>query len=205
MSSAQRLLIATGNPGKFAEYIDLLSGLPWELTSLREEKLALEVEESGATYEENARLKAEAYAQASGLVTLADDSGLEVDALEGQPGPGSARYGGPGLSDTQRVQLLLQNLRDVPPPLRTARFVCFIAIQAPRGTPHLVRGECRGAIVLEPQGATGFGYDPVFLLPDLGKTLAELTMREKNAVSHRGNAARAAQEVLLRLFETAHR
>lgn len=199
----ERLLIATRNPGKFAEYQDLLSGLPYKLTTLGEEGISLAVEESGATYEENARLKAESYVKASGLLTLADDSGLEVDALAGQPGPGSARYGGPGLSDAHRGRLLLRNLTHIPPPLRTARFVCVIAILAPHRTPHLVRGECQGVIAPEPRGASGFGYDPVFYFPELRKTLAELPLKEKNAVSHRGKAAQAAREVLLDLAKGA--
>ena len=192
-----RLLLATRNRGKLVEYRELLGDLPFQLTSLREEQITLEVEETGANYEENARLKAEAYARTSGLLTLADDSGLEVDSLGGEPGVVSARYGGPGLTDPERVQLLLRNLAQAPPRLRTARFVCVIAVMPPSGALFFVRGECAGVITDTPRGAEGFGYDPVFLFPTLGKTLAELSMEEKNAVSHRGNAARAARAVLL--------
>ena len=197
----RKLLIATGNLGKFSEYTDLLGDLPLQLTSLRDEGISQEVEETGATYEENARLKAEAYAKASGLLTLADDSGLEVEALGGVPGPFSARYGGPGLRDAERVQLLLRDLADVPSPRRSARFVCAIAIAAPNTPTQLMQGECSGTIALEPLGNNGFGYDPVFLFPELGKTLAELQSAQKNAMSHRGNAARKAKALLLQLLK----
>ena len=198
-TQAKKLLVATGNPGKLAEYVDLLAGVPYQLTSLTAERITFEVEENGTSYEENARLKAAAYAQASGLLTLADDSGLEVDALNGEPGPLSARYGGPGLSDAGRVQLLLAKLVAVPDAQRTARFVCVIAIAEPGGASHLVRGECHGIIIREPRGTSGFGYDPVFLLPEPGLTLAELSQEQKNTVSHRARAAQQARSVLVSL------
>ena len=198
-TQAKKLLVATGNPGKLAEYVDLLAGVPYQLTSLTAERITFEVEENGTSYEENARLKAAAYAQASGLLTLADDSGLEVDALNGEPGPLSARYGGPGLSDAGRVQLLLAKLAAVPDAQRTARFVCVIAIAEPAGASHLVRGECHGIIIREPRGTSGFGYDPVFLLPEPGLTLAELSQEQKNTVSHRARAAQQARSVLVSL------
>ncbi|MBI2885873.1 MAG: RdgB/HAM1 family non-canonical purine NTP pyrophosphatase [Chloroflexi bacterium] len=191
-----KLLVATGNAGKLAEYRVLLGDLPCQIIGLWEAGITLEVEEAGATYHENACLKAEAYAQASGLLTLADDSGLEVDALGGAPGPLSARYGGPGLTDPQRAQLLLANLSGVAQAQRTARFVCVIAIAGSGMETRLVQGECRGTITTEPRGDNGFGYDPVFLVPELGRTLAELSASAKDAVSHRGNAARAARRVL---------
>ena len=198
-TQAKKLLVATGNPGKLAEYVDLLAGVPYQLTSLTAERITFEVEENGTSYEENARLKAAAYAQASGLLTLADDSGLEVDALNGEPGPLSARYGGPGLSDAGRVQLLLAKLVAVPDAQRTARFVCVIAIAEPAGASHLVRGECHGIIIREPRGRSGFGYDPVFLLPEPGLTLAELSQEQKNTLSHRARAAQQARSVLVSL------
>lgn len=158
-----------------------------------------EVPETGETFEDNARLKAEGYCAASGLPTLADDSGIVVDALDGAPGVRSAHYGGSGLSDEGRVELLLRELRGVPDEKRTARFVCVIAIAAPGAPTQLVRGEVEGRIAHTPRGSNGFGYDPVFLLPARGLTTAELPSAEKHAVSHRGVAARAARALLLKL------
>ncbi|MEX1253609.1 MAG: XTP/dITP diphosphatase [Dehalococcoidia bacterium] len=195
-----RLLIATNNPGKVAEFRQLLDGCGWELVTPAELGLNLEVEESGQTYSENARIKAEAYAQASGLVTLADDSGLEVDALGGRPGIFSARYAGPDRTDEERVQTLLQELSDVPDEQRSARFRAVIAIAEPGGPVELTEGTVEGRIAREPRGANGFGYDPVFLLPERGLTTAELPPGEKHAISHRGVAARKARVVLERML-----
>lgn len=188
--SSRALLIATRNLGKLREYTLLLSGLPFDLTSLDGEKVRLEVEEVGRTFEENAILKARAYARASGLLTLADDSGLEVDALGGAPGVASSRFGGAGLSDADRIRLLLTQLQGVPAPRRTARFRCVIAVAAPRGETWTAQGACEGVIAEAPRGHRGFGYDPVFLLPEWGKTMAELEAEEKNRISHRAVAAR---------------
>lgn len=196
---APALLVATGNPGKIVEYADLLRGLPFRLIGLKEARIGFEVPETGGTFEENARLKAEGYGAASGLPTLADDSGIVVDALGGAPGVYSARYGGPGLSDEGRVQLLLRELSGVPDEKRTARFVCVIAVALPGKSTQLVRGEVKGLIAHAPRGSNGFGYDPVFLLPDRGLTTAELPSAEKHAVSHRGEAARKARALLLKL------
>jgi XTP/dITP diphosphohydrolase len=160
--------------------------------------LKLEVEESGDTYEENARRKALQYAEASGLTALADDSGLEVDALNGRPGVMSARYAGPDRTDERRVEALLAELRDVPDERRGARFRALIAIAAPEGRVETVEGMVEGRITHEPRGGNGFGYDPVFLLPDRGLTTAELPPDEKHAISHRGVAARKARAVLER-------
>lgn len=193
------LLIATGNPGKLREFARLLAGIPYQLTGLREAGITQEVAETADSFEDNARLKAAAYAATSGLLALADDSGLEVDALGGDPGVRSARYGGPGLSDEERVALLLRNLEGVPEERRTARFVCVIALAGPAGVLHTVRGVVEGVITQAPRGADGFGYDPVFLLPRLGRTTAELDPDAKNALSHRGQAARAAREYLMYL------
>ena len=203
MSAKPRLLIATNNPGKVAEFRQLLDGCGWELVTPADIGLELEVEEAGQTYAENATIKAEAYAKASGLVTLADDSGLEVDALGGRPGPLSARYAGPDRTDEERVQALLQELTGVPDDKRTARFRCVIAVAEPEGRVELVEGTVEGRIAHEPRGENGFGYDPVFLVPERGVTTAELPPDEKNAVSHRGAAARKARAVLERWLREA--
>ncbi len=192
-----KLLLATQNRGKAREYRHLLAGIPYEIVTLPEAGIAADVEETGATFEENAVLKATTLAAASGRLTLADDSGLEVDALGGAPGVNSARFAGPGASDAERINLLLKKLKDVPEAARTARFRCVIAIAAPDGRVELGSGECRGFITKEPRGTHGFGYDPVFYVPELGKTMAELTPREKNKISHRARAAARAKELLM--------
>ena len=191
-----KLLIATNNAGKAAEFRRLLAGCGWQIVTPAEAGVDLEVEESGATYEENARRKAVAYTRASGLVTLADDSGLEVDALDGRPGPFSARYAGPDRTDEERVEALLQELAGVPDEQRGARFRCVIVIAGPEGRVEIVEGTVEGRIAHGPRGENGFGYDPVFLLPERGVTAAELPSDEKDAVSHRGAAARKSREVL---------
>ena len=196
-----KLLLATTNQGKLREYQHLLSGLPFELVNPITEGLNIYVEESHPIYEENARLKATTYAGASRLITLADDSGLEVDALDGEPGIRSARAAGENASDKDRVTYLLNRLKDVPREKRTARFVCVIAIAIPGGKVEIYRGECHGIIPFEPRGNNGFGYDPVFYFPELGKTMAELPLDTKNQVSHRGHAARKAFTVLEKLAE----
>ncbi len=199
-----QLLIATNNAGKLAEYGALLRGCGWQLVSPAELGLNLSVEESGSDYADNARIKAEAFAAASGLLTLADDSGLEVEALGGRPGPSSARYAGPDQTDEQGVELVLAQMKDVPPEKRGARFRCFIALASPDGAVCFFEGECPGVITEEPRGHHGFGYDPVFYLPQLGRTMAELTADEKNAISHRADAARQACAVLREMLrETA--
>lgn len=192
----RKLLVASNNPGKLKEYADLLDRLPVTLTSPVQEGLSLAVDESGATFAENAILKARAYAEASGLLTLADDSGLEVDALDGAPGVRSARYAGEGASDEDRYRLLLRNLAGVPQGKRTARFRCVVAVATPQGKVHTAEGRCEGVIGFEPRGTHGFGYDPVFYLPDRGQTMAELPPTVKNRISHRGRAVQAALPVL---------
>jgi XTP/dITP diphosphohydrolase len=191
-----RLLIATTNPGKKREYTELLGDLGITLTWPDAEGLQLEVEESGATYAENARLKAAAYAQASKLWTLADDSGLDVDALDGAPGVRSARFGGPGLDDAGRYRLLLERLKDTPEGKRAARFRCVIALVSPAGQVYQSEGACAGVIARGPKGNNGFGYDPVFYMPELGRTMAELPEAEKNRLSHRARAAARMKEIL---------
>jgi XTP/dITP diphosphohydrolase len=188
-----KLLIATRNPGKVKEYQELLAGLPLELTYPAQEGLDIEVAETGNSFAENARLKAAAYARASGLLTLADDSGLEVDALGGEPGIRSARYAGEGSSDEDRYQLLLAKLREVPWEKRTARFRCVIAVATPAGQIHTAEGACEGIIAFEPKGEHGFGYDPVFYFPEYGMTMAELPLETKNRISHRARAVHNLQ------------
>ena len=193
------LLLATSNRGKLREYKSLLRGIPYRLVTLAGLGITTEVEEAGGSFEENARLKATTLAAASGLLSLADDSGLEVDALGGEPGPLSRRYAGEGASDAERIDYLLAKLNNVPEAERTARFRCVIAIAGPEGLAGLFSGECRGLIITTPRGKHGFGYDPIFYLPELGKTMAELTPEEKNRVSHRAAAARKARELLVKL------
>ena len=187
-----RLLLATTNRGKLAELSALLDGAPFTLVSLAEAGIEQDVDEVGATLEENATLKAMTYARLSGLPALADDSGLEVEALGGEPGPRSSRYAGPGATDADRIAFLLGKLENIPEERWNARFRCVIAIAWPREQLELFIGECHGRIIRDPRGSNGFGYDPVFLLPELGMTMAELSPQEKNRVSHRSAAARKA-------------
>jgi XTP/dITP diphosphohydrolase len=197
-----KLLIATNNPGKIKELHELLDDIGIQLVTPVQINLDLDVIEDGLTYAENATKKALAFAQASGLISLADDSGLEVDALNGEPGLYSARYGstnGQKLSDAGRRQYLLQKLKDKPHPW-TARFHATIAIAIPNGKAHLAEGWCEGEIIPEERGNGGFGYDPIFLLPELGKTMAELSMNEKNHLSHRARAVMNAKPILAKLF-----
>lgn len=202
--SPTKLLIATHNPGKVREYRALLADLPLDVTWLDAEEITFEVEETGATFEENAILKARAYAVASGLLTWADDSGLEVDALNGEPGVYSARYGAPDArSDAERYRYLLAKLAGVPEADRTARFRCVVALATPSGAVRTVDGTCEGRVGKEPRGEHGFGYDPVFLVADQGYrvTLAELEPGIKNQISHRGRAARKAKALLGELLQ----
>jgi len=196
------LLIATNNQGKVKELHELLDDMGIELIIPAQINLELDVMEDGLTYAENAGKKAVAFAGGSGLISLADDSGLEVDALNGEPGLYSARYGstnGEKLSDAGRRKYLLQKLQDKPRPW-IARFHATIAIAVPNGETHLAEGWCEGEIIPEERGTGGFGYDPIFLLPDLGKTMAELTMEEKNRLSHRARAVMNAKPFLKKLY-----
>jgi XTP/dITP diphosphohydrolase len=199
-----KLLVATNNPGKIREYRELLEGLPEtvDMTFPAQEGIDLEVEESGDTFAENARIKATAYAQASGLLTLADDSGLEVDALGGAPGVRSARYAGPGATDADRYRKLLAELAGIPPGQRAARFRCVVALALPDGPIYTADGTCEGEIGFTARGEHGFGYDPVFIVEGYGgKTLAELGPEEKNRISHRARAVEAALPALRQLLE----
>ncbi len=192
----QKLLIATNNQGKVLEFHELLKGLPYELVTPKQLGIKLDVEESGTAYLENARIKAAAFAKASGLLTLADDSGLEVDALNGEPGVRSSRYAGEGAGDAQRVDFLLDKLKNVPEKQRTARFRCVIALAHPDWQLEYCDGSCEGFITFAPRGAEGFGYDPIFYFPELKKTMAELPAEVKNRVSHRARAAAKARLIL---------
>ena len=195
----RRLLLATNNKAKLREYRDLLRDLSFKLVSLKEAGISTVVNEVGSTLEENARLKATELAEESRLLSLADDSGLEVDALGGEPGPLSARYAGEGATDKERVSFLLAKLEGIPRERRTARFRCVIAVAVPGGGVEFSGGECQGLITFEPRGHQGFGYDPVFYLPELDKTMAELSMKVKNTISHRGQAARGVPAALAKL------
>ena len=191
-----KLLLATSNPGKITEIAGLLSGLPCQVIGLSDLSQWLPtVAETGATFTENALVKAEHYYALTGLTTLADDSGLEVDALGGAPGIYSARYAGEGASDATRLAKLLAEMRDVPDGKRTARFVCSLALVGPQWK-RTFEGRCEGMIAREPRGSGGFGYDPIFVDLELGRTFAELTREEKATRSHRGRALMAAREFL---------
>jgi XTP/dITP diphosphohydrolase len=190
----RRIVLATNNPGKVREFRRLLEPAGWEVLAPRDLGVSLAVEEDGASYAENAVKKAQACADATGMLALADDSGIEVDALGGGPGMYSARFGGPGLDDAGRTRLLLERLAGVPAEQRTARYRAVVALAWPRSAcrpPVTFEGVEEGRIGLEPRGERGFGYDPVFLVED-GRTQAELTDEEKDAISHRGKAVRAA-------------
>lgn len=185
-----KVILASKNPHKLTELSAILSQHGFEIALESEYGLDIDVDETGTTFEENSLLKAEAVMKASGLPVLADDSGLMVDALDGAPGVYSARYGHKS-SDGERTAFLLENMKDVPDEKRTAKFVCVITCLWPDGRKIVARGECPGVITREVHGENGFGYDPVFYIPELGMTYAELPSEQKNAISHR---ARALQE-----------
>ena len=197
-----RLLLGTSSEKKIAELKDILAGLPLTLVTPADVGLTLDPEETGTTFEANARLKARAFATASGLPSLADDSGLEVDALGGEPGVYSKRYAGTHASDADRISFLLRKLEAVPEGRRAARFRCVIALATPLAEIGTVDGTCEGRIAFAPRGSNGFGYDPIFELPDRHKTMAELKSAEKHAVSHRGRAGAAARSLIERWLAT---
>jgi XTP/dITP diphosphohydrolase len=195
-----RLLVATNNPGKLEEYRSLLRALPLEITSLRNEAIKFEPEETGSTFEENAVLKASVFAERSGLLTLADDSGLEIDWLGGAPGVHSARYGGTGRGeDVKRYELVLRQLEGVAWAERSARFCCVVAIATPDGQVETAKGTVEGFIAYDAQGEHGFGYDPVFYIPEFDCTMAQLPLDTKNRISHRARAAKAALSIIRQL------
>jgi len=197
----KKLLIATNNKGKIIELRDLLKETGIELITPADINLILEVEEDGTTYAENAAKKATAFADASGLISLADDSGLEVDALDGAPGLYSARYHPKaGANDADRRAYMIENLRGKPLPWN-AHFHATIAIAIPNQDVHIVEGNCYGEIIPEERGNGGFGYDPIFLFPELKKTMAELGMEEKNRLSHRAKAVMNAIPFLNKIYQ----
>ena len=187
-----KLLLATNNPGKVREFRRLLTGVPFAVVTPADLGIALDVEEPGSTYAENAGIKARAFAAAGNCLALADDSGIEVDALDGRPGVYSARYGGPGLNDADRTNLLLRELEGTPGDKRGARYFATVAVATPDGEVKTFDGTQCGSIGREWRGTGGFGYDPVFIATVDGRTNGELSDAEKDAISHRGQAVRAA-------------
>jgi XTP/dITP diphosphohydrolase len=195
-----RLLVATTNPGKIREYRQLLNGLDCDLVGLEDVGITQEVAETGSTYEENALLKAQAYARLSGLLTLADDSGLEVEALDGRPGVHSARY---APDSPTRIQRLLMEMQNIPSERRGACFRCVIALAKPVGGTEITSGTCEGWITTEARGTNGFGFDPIFFIPERGMTMAELPEDVKNQISHRARAAQKMRPILRRILGEA--
>ncbi len=196
----QLLLVATRNPGKLIEIQSLLEGINITLTTPDSYGIPLNVEENGSSYEENASLKARLFARSSGLVTLADDSGLEVDVLEGKPGIHSARFSPlPNATDADRRAYLLGMLCRHPRPW-SAHFHCTVAIATPQEKLYYAQGNCPGEVIPDERGSNGFGYDPIFLLPEVGLTMAELSMEDKNRLSHRARAVKAALPILRAVF-----
>jgi XTP/dITP diphosphohydrolase len=193
----KNLLLATNNKGKLREYRRLLHGIPFDIVTPTDCGINIEVTETGGSFEENAVLKATTMANASNLLTLADDSGLEVDALGGAPGPLSHRFAGENATDAERISFMLAKLKSAPDKNGAAQFRCVIAIAEPTGRIELCSGACQGFIIDKPRGNNGFGYDPIFYLPELNKTMAELTLAEKNQISHRARAAEQAKELLM--------
>src|SRR5262245_1627433 len=203
------LLIATSNKGKVAEIASLLKeleGLNCRVIGLQDlPQVPPPVEETGTTFAENALIKADYYHAASGLLTLADDSGLEVGALDGRPGVYSARYGGENWSSARQIELLLEEMKDTPEEKRTAGFVCVVALAgsaAGQTIRQIFEGRCEGKIAVAPQGAGGFGYDPIFIDTELGRTFAELSPEEKSSRSHRGKALRATIKYIEKLIKS---
>ena len=201
-----RLLLATNNAGKLAEYHALLDGCGWEIVTPADLRLDLAGDETGETYEENARMKAQRGAQASGLVTLADDSGLEIEAMGGEPGVHSARFLGGNATYGKRFAEIERRLAGVPREQRRARFRCVIAVADPRtGAVRTAEGEVFGLIAESPRGEGGFGYDPIFWLPQHSATMAELPEHQKNIVSHRARAVAGARQILKELLYESER
>lgn len=200
---AFQLLVATHNRGKVKELATMLHNLQVSWLTLDDAGVTHEVEENGGSFEENAIIKATSYASITGLLTLADDSGLEVDALNGQPGVHTARFGGAELTPKQRYELLLRKMDGVDWEARTARFHCVVALADPSGLLGTANGICEGMIAHSPAGSGGFGYDPVFYLPDRHKTMAELSPAEKQSISHRGRAIAAIAPLIIQSVSKA--
>jgi XTP/dITP diphosphohydrolase len=199
----RRLLLATANQHKIEEFRAILANVPCKLVSPQDLGIDVRIQETGSTFVENAVLKAIAYAEASGLPVLADDSGLEIDALNGEPGIYSSRWAGEDVSYPERFRILFERLTGLPEASRTARYRCAIAIArpAPCGLYNVAEGILEGRIALTPAGDQGFGYDPIFLVPDLNRTVAQITADEKHRISHRGRAAAAAAAMMSHWFD----
>lgn len=198
-----QLVLATRNKGKILEIESILSDLPIKIKSLLDFPKIPEIEETGKTFEENALIKAKKVAKLTGLPALADDSGLVVDYLNGAPGIYSARYAGEGANDKKNNEKLLNELRGVPLEKRGAAFVCVVALCTAKGSCYVKEGECNGIISLSPCGSYGFGYDPIFFLPNYGKTMAELPLEVKNQISHRSQALKKMKSLIKELFINA--
>jgi XTP/dITP diphosphohydrolase len=201
MASDTHILIATRNKGKVKEIRDLVQDLPVEFRSMADFPDLPDVEEDGLTFEENALKKARTLSRETQLITLADDSGLSVDALDGRPGVLSARYGGQDLSDEQKCTRLLREMEGVRDELRSARFVCVMALVYPSGMERTFGGVCEGKIIHELRGSEGFGYDPIFLYEEAGRTFAEMDRAAKNRVSHRGKALKQVADFLRQEYQ----
>lgn len=199
----KKIIIATNNKGKAKDFEALFGPLGYEVLTLHDVANEMDIEETGTTFEENALLKATALAEHLQTIVIADDSGLEIDALNGRPGIFSARYAGEEKSDEANMDKVLQELEHVDPLNRTARFVCAIAVASPTNDPFTVRGTCEGIIATERKGENGFGYDPIFFVPSLNKMMAELSPEEKGAISHRGNAIKLLAVNLKELLKEA--
>jgi len=196
----KQIIIATKNKGKAKDFEALFNPHGYQVLTLHDVADHMDVEETGTTFEENALLKARALAEYLQAIVIADDSGLEIDALDGRPGVYSARYAGEEKSDEANMQKVLEELQGVPESERTARFVCAIAVASPSIEPFTVRGTCEGVIATERRGTNGFGYDPIFFVPSEGKMMAELSPEEKGAISHRGNALKQLSSRLTELL-----
>jgi XTP/dITP diphosphohydrolase len=198
----KKVVLATKNKGKIREFSRMFAGFEAEILTIADLPDLPDVVEDGDTFEANARKKAETISRVTGLPALADDSGLEVDALDGKPGVYSARFAGPNATDQENNEKLVSLLQNVPEEKRTCRFVSVLALAVPGEETLLVRGTCEGRIVLRARGEKGFGYDPHFFLPEKGRTMAELAPEEKNSISHRGEAVRKLEAILRRVYET---
>jgi XTP/dITP diphosphohydrolase len=196
----KKVMIATTNKGKVKEFEQMFSKKGIEVKSLLDFNENVDIEETGLTFQENAAIKAEAISKLTNQIVIADDSGLVVDALEGRPGVYSARYAGLEKNDKANLQKVLEELKGVPYEERTARFVCALAVAFPNRKTEIVEGECEGIILEVPRGEKGFGYDPIFYVPEKEKTMAEMEGEEKNTLSHRANALHALQKNWNRLF-----